>query len=105
MSNVANRPYQTTASLMNPTTQAASGYVNATSNAQVGTWTVVQYRDPGTGNIVGHTQMTMDNGKYFDSVPKNDHRGGPSLTGTSTLSYLASAGITPISVAYLRPQS
>lgn len=105
MSAVTGKPYQTSASLMDPAVQKASGYVNAVSNSQAGTWTVVQYRDPKTGKIEGHVQMTMGDGTYFDSVPasKPNSRSGPSTSNTSTLDYLKSQGIQPISVAYLRP--
>lgn len=102
MSAVTGNPYQTTASLMDPKVQAASGYAKAATNAQAGTWTVVQYRDPASGKMVGHAQMSLGDGRYVDSVPKTDTRSGPSVTATSIESYLRKQGITP-QVVYLRP--
>jgi len=104
MSAVTGNPYQTCASLSDPKVAAANGYTKAVTNRQAGTWTVVQYKDPDSGKIVGHTQMTMGNGQYFDSVKTGGgQRTGPSLTGLSVEQYLAKEGITPISVSYLRP--
>ena len=107
MSATTGNPYQTTAALMDPQVQAANGYEKAVSNKQAGTWTVVQYKDPDSGNIVGHAQMTMGDGKYFDSVPGGTgatSRSGPSTTKTSTLDYLKSEKVQPLSVVYLRPK-
>lgn len=104
MSAVTGKPYQTTANLMDPKVQASSGYTKAVGNTQAGTWTVVQYRDPATGKMVGHAQMSLGDGRYVDSVPKTDKRGGPSVTSTSIESYLKKQGITP-EVTYLRPTS
>ncbi len=104
MSAISGNPYQTCASLSDPKVAAANGYTKAVTNRQAGTWTVVQYRDPKTGEIEGHTQMSMGNGQYFDSVAYGGGgRKGPSLTGLSVEQYLAKEGITPISVSYLRP--
>lgn len=102
MSAVTGRPYQSTASLMSPAVQASNGYVKAVSNTQAGTWTVVQYKDPASGTTVGHAQMTMGGGQYFDSV-NAENRNGPSLSPVSTLDYLKNKGIQPSSVVYLRP--
>lgn len=105
MSAVTGLPYQTTASLMDPAVQASAGYVQAAGNKQVGTWTVVRYQDPDTGAMVGHAQMTMGNGTYFDSVGKlgPNSRSGPSLTKVSTQEYLEKNGVK-VTAVYLRPK-
>lgn len=101
MSAVTGKPYQTSASLMDPKVQAASGYTQAAGNSQAGTWTVVQYRDPDTGKMVGHAQMSLGDGRYVDSVDTKSRK-GPSVTTTSTESYLKSQGIE-FQAAYMRP--
>lgn len=101
MSAVTGKPYQTTASLMDPKVQASSGYTQAAGNSVSGTWTIVQYRDPSTGKMVGHAQMSLGNGKFVDSVDTRT-RNGPTITTMSTQAYLKSQGIDA-QVVYLRP--
>lgn len=103
MAEVTGLEYKTTAQLIDPATRAAAGYEDAVGNTEAGTWTVVRYVDKDTGQEVGHAQMTMGNGQYFDSTD-GDKRNGPSTTTKPTLDWLQENGYEIREVAYMRPQ-
>jgi RHS repeat-associated protein len=106
MSAVAQKTYLSGSMLMDPA-QRAVDYKDVKHNLDVGTWAVIAYPDTDEkGNKITsyHTQMTLGNNKYFDSVPDTGSREGPSTTTTSTEKWLSTQGIIPDDVIYIRPR-
>jgi hypothetical protein len=60
---------------------------------------VVRYKEAGSTEPVGHTQMKMGGGKYFDSVQGK----GPTISTKSVMDQLK-PGETVVSTEYLRPK-
>ena len=102
MSAVTQKDYHSVSEILYSSNPEALGYEKVASSNEPGTWTLIHYVD-GTGVESYHTQMTVGNGEYFDSVPDTGTRNGPSYSGKSTEDYVRGNGWTIKEISYVRP--
>jgi RHS repeat-associated protein len=100
MSAIAQKPYLSTAELSDSSATGLHYDLITPESYSAGDWVVVRYQEAGKTEVLGHAQMKMGDGKYFDSNPFQ----GPNVSENSVLTYLNDAGATIVSTTYLRPK-
>ena len=101
MSAVTGKPYLTTAQLSNDSATRSADYTEIPAEQfSQGDWIVVRYSFKDSTEVLGHVQMNMGGGQYFDSA----YRIGPRISGNPVTAYLEGQGATMISKTYLRPR-